>query len=52
MKHNELQNITDADMINAFICGMTCEALGHETLRTTRELLNVTTQYATDEQAI
>ena len=34
-KRNELPNITNADVINAFICGTTCEALvhvlGHET---------------------
>ena len=46
-KHNELPNITDTDMINAFIYGMTCEALvhalGHETSRTLRELLDIAT---------
>jgi hypothetical protein len=55
-KHNELPNITDADMINAFIYGMTYEALVHmlgcETPRMTRELLDVTTQYATSEEAV
>jgi hypothetical protein len=44
-KRNELLNITDADMINAF--GMTYEALihalGHETPCMTRELLDVAT---------
>jgi hypothetical protein len=47
MKCNELPNITDADVINAFICGTTCEtlvhALGRETPHTMRELLDVTT---------
>jgi hypothetical protein len=46
-KHNELPNITDADVINAFICDMTCEvlvhALGRETSCMTRELLDVIT---------
>jgi hypothetical protein len=43
-------------VINAFICGMTCEALthmlSHETLCMTRELLDVTAQYTTGEEAI
>jgi hypothetical protein len=43
-------------MINAFSCGMTYEALVHalgcETLRTTRELLDVATQYATGEEVL
>ena len=55
-KHNELPTITDADVINAFICGTTCEALVHalsrETPRTTRELLDITTRYATGEAAV
>jgi hypothetical protein len=41
-------NITDVDVINAFIYGMTCEALIHvldrETSSITWELLDVTTQ--------
>ena len=55
-KRNELLNITDTDIIIAFICGMTYEvlihALGYETPCTTWELLDITTQYATDEEAI
>jgi hypothetical protein len=43
-------------MINAFICNMTCEALfhvvNHETLRMTQELLDVTMQCATGEEAV
>jgi hypothetical protein len=43
-------------MINTFIFGMNCEALihvlGRETPRTMRELLDVTTQYATSEEAV
>ena len=46
-KHNELPNITDANVINAFICGTNYEALvhalGHETPRMTWELLDVAT---------
>ena len=43
-------------MINAFIYDTTYEALIHalgcETPRTTRELLDIATQYATGEEAI
>ena len=42
-----LPNITDVDVINSFIYGMTCEALIHtlerKTLGMTWELLDVTT---------
>ena len=55
-KRNELPNISDADVINAFICSMTCEALvyalGRETPCTTRELQDVAIQYATGEEAV
>jgi hypothetical protein len=54
-KHNKVPNITDADVINAFTCGMTCEALvhalGRETPHTMQELLEITTKYATGEEA-
>jgi hypothetical protein len=43
-------------MINAFICGMTGEALvhvlGRETPCMMQELLDVATQYATSEEAV
>jgi hypothetical protein len=56
MKHNELSNVMDSDVINAFIYGMACEvlvhALAHETPRTMKELLDVATQYATDKEGI
>ena len=43
-------------MINAFIYGTSCEALvhtlSHGTPRTTWELLDVTTQYATGKEAV
>jgi hypothetical protein len=46
-KHNELPNITDTDVINAFICGTTYEMLIHaldrETPRMMRELLDIAT---------
>jgi hypothetical protein len=55
-KHNELPNITDADVINTFICGMTYEALIHmlgcETPHMTQELLDIATQYATIEEVV
>jgi hypothetical protein len=55
-KHNELPNITNTDVINAFICGMTCEAPVHVLSRETpcmmRELLDITTQYVTDEEVV
>ena len=55
-KHNVLPNITNTDMINAFTCGTTYEALihalSHETLRMTWELLDIVTKYATGEEAI
>jgi hypothetical protein len=44
---DELPDIIDANVINAFICGMTYEALihvlGHEPPCTMRELLDVAT---------
>ena len=55
-KHNELPNIADADVINGFICGMTCKALvhmlGHEIPCMMWELLDVTTKYAIGEEVI
>jgi hypothetical protein len=55
-KCNELPNIIDADVINAFICGMTYDALvhalGRETSRTMQELLDITTQYTTGKEAV
>jgi hypothetical protein len=55
-KRNELPNITDANVIIAFICDMTCEvlihALSHKTPRTTQELLDITTQYTTGEEVV
>jgi hypothetical protein len=55
-KHNELPNITDADVINAFTYGTTCEALvhalRHETPCMAQELLDIATKYATGEEAV
>jgi len=46
-KLNELPNITDTEVINAFTCGMTYKALihalSHETSCTTWELLDIAT---------
>jgi hypothetical protein len=43
-------------MINAFMCGMTCEALvhalSHKTPCIMRKVLDVATQYATSEEAV
>ena len=38
-KRNELPNITDANVINAFICGMTYEALVHAPDRETLHVM-------------
>jgi hypothetical protein len=46
-KHNELPNIINTGLINAFICVMTCKVLVHalrrETPCMTQELLDITT---------
>jgi hypothetical protein len=47
-----LPNVTDADVINAFTCSMTSEALAHEAPCTRLELLDVATKYATVEEAV
>lgn len=55
-KRKELPNITNADIINAFTYGTTCEALVHalerEAPRMTQDLLDVTTKYTMREEAI
>jgi hypothetical protein len=55
-KHNELPNITNAEVINALTYGTTCEVLihtlRHEALRTMWELLGIATKYATSEVAV
>ena len=53
---NELPDDADADIIIAFLFGTTCESLVHK-LRckgpwTTKELLNIATSHASDEEAV
>ena len=53
---NELPDIVDTDMIGAFISGTSNEALIHELERckpwTTRELLDLTTNHVSSEEAV
>jgi hypothetical protein len=48
--------MTNDDVIEAFLVGTTCEELIHELgpkgPRTTRELLDIATNFASDEEAI
>jgi hypothetical protein len=52
----ELPNVTDSDVIGAFIAGTTCRELVHELGRKsptkTSELLDITTNFATGEEVI
>jgi hypothetical protein len=53
---NELPNVTDADVIGAFMSGTTYESLVHKLgckgPRTTKELLNITTSHASGKEAV
>ena len=53
---NELPNVADADVIGAFLSGMTCESLVHKLgrrgPRTTKELLDIATSHASSEEAV
>jgi hypothetical protein len=53
---NELSNLADVDVINAFILDTTSEILvhklGHKSPRTTKELLNITTNHMSGEDAV
>ncbi|XP_066396262.1 purine permease 3-like [Miscanthus floridulus] len=53
---NKLPNVVDADVIGAFLSGTTCESmvhkLGHKGPRTTKELLDITTSHASDEEVV
>ena len=53
---NELPDTVDADMIGAFIFGMTNEALVHELGRSkpwmTQELLDIVTSHASAEETV
>ena len=49
-------DITNADVIGAFLSGMTCESLVHKLgrkgPRTTKELLDIATSHAAGEEAV
>ena len=51
---NELPNVTDDDMIGAFLSGTTYESLVHKLgrkgPRTTKELLDITTSHASEKK--
>lgn len=53
---NELPNVGDAEVIGAFLSGTTCQALvhklGQKRPRTTKELLDIATSHAVDEEAV
>jgi hypothetical protein len=52
----ELPNVTDSDVIRAFIVGTTCRELvhklGHRSPTKASELLDITTNFATGEEAV
>ena len=52
---NELTDVADADVIGAFLSGITYESLVHKLgrkgPRTTKELLDITTSHASGEEA-
>ena len=53
---NELPNVTDAEVIGAFLSRTTCESLVHKLvrkgLRTTNELLDIATGHASGKEAV
>ena len=53
---NELPNVADADVIRVFLSRTTCKSLvhklGHKGLRSTMELLDITTSHASGEEAV
>jgi hypothetical protein len=53
---NELPNVTNADIIGAFLSGTTCESLvhklGRKRPRITKELLDIATSHASGEEAV
>src|SRR5688572_3253218 len=55
-KHTELSNVTDDDVIGAFLAGTSCRPLVHELgcrgPRTTEELLNIATSFVLVEEAV
>ena len=55
-KCTELSSVADADIIGAFLAGTSCRSLVHELgrrgPRTTEELLNIATSFASGEEAV
>jgi hypothetical protein len=55
-QHTELPNITDSDVIMAFLLGTTCKELvrelGHNTSITANELMDIVTNYVAGEEAV
>ena len=53
---NELPDVTDTDVIGAFLSRITCESLvhklGHKDPRTTKELLDIATNHASGEEVV
>jgi hypothetical protein len=55
-QHTELPNVTDSDVIGAFLAGTTCHdlvsKLGRKTPTRTSELMNIATKFASGQEAV
>jgi hypothetical protein len=55
-QHTELPNVTDSDVIGAFLAGTTCRdlvsKLGHKTPTRASELMNVATKFASGQEVV
>jgi hypothetical protein len=55
-QHTELPNITDSDVIGAFLAGTTCRdlvsKLGHKTPTRASELMDIATKFASVQDAV
>jgi hypothetical protein len=55
-QHTELPNVTDSNVIGAFLAGTTCRdlvsKLGHKTRTRASELMDVTTKFASSQEAV
>jgi hypothetical protein len=55
-QRTELPNITDSDVIEAFLAGTTCRdlvsKLGHKTLTKASELMDIATKFASGQEAV
>jgi 3-methyladenine DNA glycosylase Tag len=55
-QRTKLPNITDSDVIMAFLSGTTCKELvrelGRNTPTTANELMDIVTNYVTDDEAV